>query len=321
MRVCSMCHQAKPESDFAFRSIATGVRQDHCRACHAAYRRQHYQDNRDLYIRREVARMAGYRIENRLRIFEYLSAHACVDCGETDTLVLEFDHRDRSTKRTEVARLATSKPWKVVLEEILKCDVRCGNCHRRRTAMQMQWPANDAQQQPSAATSEVLQLLLDPVGSEFRVCTGCNVSKPIEQFSVKNKKNGRRGYRCRSCVAAYGREHYRRNKGAYLAKNRRNKPKYKQRNRSRKAQYVADLACVDCGETDPLLLEFDHRDGATKVANVSRLMAAHSWAKVKTEIAKCDLRCVNCHRKQTAAQFGWMSRSLQIAAKLAASRE
>jgi hypothetical protein len=321
MRRCSMCHQEKPESEFAFRSIKTGVRQDHCRACHAAYRRQHYLNNRDGYIAREVARMDGYRIENRLRVFEYLSSHACVDCGETDTLVLEFDHRDRATKRTEVARLATSKPWRVVFEEILKCDVRCGNCHRRRTALQLRWAPVTGPQQSPATTSEVLQFLLDPAGAEFRVCTGCNVSKPIEQFSVKNKKTGRRGYRCRSCVATYGREHYRRNKSAYLAKNRRNKPKYKRRNRSKKAEYVADLACVDCGEKDPVVLEFDHRDGAEKLANVSRLMAAHSWAKVSAEIAKCDLRCVNCHRKHTAAQFGWMSRSLQMAAKMALARE
>lgn len=320
MRRCFMCHQEKPESEFALRSMKTGVRQGHCRACHAAYRRRHYLNNRDLYIAREVARMVGYRIDNRFRIFEYLSAHACVDCGETDTLVLEFDHRDRSTKRTEVARLATSKPWKVVLEEMLKCDVRCGNCHRRRTALQLNWtPAGT--QPPPGTTSEIRQLLFDPAGTGSRVCTGCSVSKPIDQFSVKNKTSGRRGYRCRSCVAAYGRSHYRRNQSAYLAKNRRNKPKYKQRHRSRKAEYVADLACVDCGETEPLLLEFDHRDAATKVANVSRLMAAHSWAKVRAEIAKCDLRCVNCHRKQTALQFGWMTRSLQIAAKIAATRE
>lgn len=65
MRLCCMCHELKPESDFAFRSIATGVRQDHCRVCHAAYRRQHYLDNREVYIRREVARMKAYRLENR----------------------------------------------------------------------------------------------------------------------------------------------------------------------------------------------------------------------------------------------------------------
>jgi hypothetical protein len=62
-----MCHQEKPEADFAFRSIATGVRQDHCRVCHAAYRRQHYLDNREEYIAREVARMK--RIAKRTRCY------------------------------------------------------------------------------------------------------------------------------------------------------------------------------------------------------------------------------------------------------------
>jgi hypothetical protein len=67
-----MCHQEKPESEFAFRSIATGVRQDHCRVCHAAYRRRHYLDHRAEYIAREVARMKGYREHNRILIREYL---------------------------------------------------------------------------------------------------------------------------------------------------------------------------------------------------------------------------------------------------------
>src|SRR5258706_13546326 len=132
MRQCCMCHKWKPESAFAFRSLATGVRQDHCRECHAAHRRQHYLDNRAIYIAREVARIAGFRLENRLRLFEYLSAHSCVDCGEDDVLVLEFDHRDPATKRREVTYLAARKPWKAVAAEIAKCDVRCVNCHRRR---------------------------------------------------------------------------------------------------------------------------------------------------------------------------------------------
>jgi hypothetical protein len=31
------------------------------------------------------------------------------------------------------------KPWSRVLLEIEKCDVRCANCHRRRTAQQYGW--------------------------------------------------------------------------------------------------------------------------------------------------------------------------------------
>lgn len=30
-----------------------------------------------------------------------------------------------------------------------------------------------------------------------------------------------------------------------------------------------------------------------------------SWEKVKTEIAKCEIRCANCHAVKTAKQFGW----------------
>jgi L-lysine 2,3-aminomutase len=65
-------------------------------------------------------------------VIEYLREHPCVDCGETDPIVLEFDHlRD---KIANVSAMALAKrPWRVILAEIEKCEVVCANCHRRRT--------------------------------------------------------------------------------------------------------------------------------------------------------------------------------------------
>jgi hypothetical protein len=55
--------------------------------------------------------------------------------------VLEFDHIDRSLKRQTVGFLARSGyPWPTVEAELAKCEVRCANCHRRRTAVQFDWP-------------------------------------------------------------------------------------------------------------------------------------------------------------------------------------
>jgi hypothetical protein len=31
-------------------------------------------------------------------------------------------------------------PWTTVENELAKCQVRCANCHRRRTAVQFDWP-------------------------------------------------------------------------------------------------------------------------------------------------------------------------------------
>lgn len=60
----------------------------------------------------------------------YLLAHPCVDCGDADIRVLDFDHREGSDKGTEVMRLAQhGHALKRVAEEIAKCDVRCRNCH------------------------------------------------------------------------------------------------------------------------------------------------------------------------------------------------
>jgi len=101
--------------------------------------------------RRRTARRGGwYRVtrsprsywtpaqrRNRERILEILSAAGCVDCGERDVLVLDFDHR--GDKRDCVTRLANSCSEASLEAEVAKCDVRCANCHTLRTKGSRTW--------------------------------------------------------------------------------------------------------------------------------------------------------------------------------------
>jgi hypothetical protein len=72
--------------------------------------------------------------------------------------------------------------------------------------------------------------------------------------------------------------------------------------------YLASNACVDCGESDLRVLEFDHVRGR-KQGNITTLVRAGApMERILSEIAKCEVRCANCHRRKTAEQFGWAPR-------------
>ena len=71
---------------------------------------------------------------------------------------------------------------------------------------------------------------------------------------------------------------------------------------SRNAQIILDCkagGCVDCGESDPRCLDFDHVRGK-KLRSVSLMKTGYSVKVLREEIAKCEVRCANCHRKRTA---------------------
>ena len=63
----------------------------------------------------------------------YLSTHPCVDCGERGPVILEFDHV--KGKNIAIARLvADGATLNRIQSEIELCEVRCRNCHARKTA-------------------------------------------------------------------------------------------------------------------------------------------------------------------------------------------
>ncbi len=136
---CSACGEDKPAAAFSFADVARRLLNSYCRACHADYRHAHYLANKPDYVRRATAQVAARRVENRRRVLDYLATHPCVDCGMVDRRVLEFDHRDPAQKLDHVGTLIMGKRWPRVLAEIEKCDVRCVNCHRRKTARDFGW--------------------------------------------------------------------------------------------------------------------------------------------------------------------------------------
>ena len=75
-----------------------------------------------------------YRIKIREQLTNFLSEKECVDCGENDLRVLDFDHVNPTNKARPVSKMLSGhNSWKSILVEIQKCEIRCANCHRRRS--------------------------------------------------------------------------------------------------------------------------------------------------------------------------------------------
>lgn len=140
-QVCNVCGEDQPLENFSWRNKKRGIRHGHCKACHAAYRRKHYLENRELYIQKarrwNDLHKADRKAAMRAYILEYFQVHPCVDCGETDPLVLEFDHVRGKKKATISYLVQADAGLQNLKEEIAKCEVRCANCHRRKTAKQL----------------------------------------------------------------------------------------------------------------------------------------------------------------------------------------
>ncbi len=73
--------------------------------------------------------------------------------------------------------------------------------------------------------------------------------------------------------------------------------------------FLLTKSCIDCGEKDPIVLDFDHRTPDTKFKPISKMLSGHySWESLMREIKKCDIRCANCHRRRSHKQFGYFGR-------------
>lgn len=131
--ICSRCQVDKSEDQFTLKNRATGQRQSCCRSCRSEIGKEWYAKNKDRHVASTKRNKAKFLGENRKFLLDYLLRHPCVDCGEKDPIVLTFDHV-RGTKRECVSVSVVARTLPSLKAEVDKCEVRCFNCHARKTA-------------------------------------------------------------------------------------------------------------------------------------------------------------------------------------------
>lgn len=134
-KVCAKCKETKSATEFS------GKTATYCRPCfksyRAALRKKHKED--PSWINRPKPQNKEARQLRKQYYITHLRTHSCVHCGETDPIVLEFNHIDPSTKKDLVSKLSHQGTMEELVAEIEKCEVLCANCHKRVTAKQMNW--------------------------------------------------------------------------------------------------------------------------------------------------------------------------------------
>jgi len=111
-----------------------------CANCHALRTFANLMERRrrstpDEWAPGKSPRIAGQRARWRANaaMLSEIRDVPCADCGRRfPPCVMQFDHRDQTTKSYDVTRmLMRGRP--VILAEVAKCDIVCTNCHRVRT--------------------------------------------------------------------------------------------------------------------------------------------------------------------------------------------
>ena len=139
MPICNHCGTEKSEEEFNWRWKNLGIRQPACRECQQVQRRNWYEGDANERHKRNVReRKEAARAISREFAWKYLCEHSCVDYGQSDPRVLQFDHV--RGKNRDLARLiADGAPVEKIKRELELCEIRCANCHQKKTMEERGW--------------------------------------------------------------------------------------------------------------------------------------------------------------------------------------
>ena len=94
--------------------------------------RRHYLANKERYLERNKR----YRLEIRQFIRQMKENAPCADCNQYyPYYVMDFDHLEN--KEQGINFLASTGRIGLLKKEVIKCEVVCANCHRKRTHVRL----------------------------------------------------------------------------------------------------------------------------------------------------------------------------------------
>lgn len=134
MKRCGICGLNKRKSSFNKHVSTHDGLQSRCKKCKRKESRQYYKKHAKR-MRKQILLSRRKRIEeNYVKLLKFLEVKKCVDCGEGDPIVLDFDHVNGNKIFDIGSFVSRGYSWERTFKEIKKCVVRCANCHRRKTA-------------------------------------------------------------------------------------------------------------------------------------------------------------------------------------------
>jgi len=136
-------------------------------------------------------------------------------------------------------------------------------------------------------------------------CDHCKKFKEEDEFNWRYKALGVRHKTCRECMKPFRKNWYEGDAHErHLENVKERKDAARAVAREYVYQYLSTHSCQECVESDPVVLEFHHRNEKDKAVGVL-VAAGYSVAKIQSEIDKCDVLCANCHRRLTMKERGW----------------
>lgn len=133
----------------------------------------------------------------------------------------------------------------------------------------------------------------------MKICNHCGDEKGDDQFNWRNKATGTRQGYCRECKKLHQKKYYRLSKPSYLAKIYETRAKRLAAYKAKIKSYLLAHPCVDCGNADIRALHFDHVSGVKETEVTKMFHQGASWSRIEAEMAKCEIRCANCHMIKT----------------------
>ncbi len=275
-KLCTKCKIIKNKNEFLRDKTKIDGLYSSCKKCGEKYRGK----NKKIIQHSNYIFYHKNKKNVNQKLLEYKLLHPCIDCGEKNPLVLEFDHL--GNKKFGIAIMYGGRySWDSIYREIQKCVIRCVNCHLVKTHKEKQ-------------SIKVNFLNKKEFNKKCVIC-----KKENKQFFPNNKTRDTLNYYCYGCQDIY--------KSLSLRKTRNLRELEKSRyvryqNTLKIIEYLQIHPCVDCKETNILMLEFDHIYGK-KDNDISNMIGCGiKLEKIFKEIEKCEIRCGNCHRIKTTKE-------------------